>query len=278
MTITRSSNANKAHGWDGISIRMIKLYVDALILPLKLIFENCLSQGNFPEIGKKGNVVPNHKKNDKKLKQIHRPISLLPLFSKILEKLIFDAVYQHLNTNCLLNPNQSDFRPGDSTVNQLLSITHSIFLAFDCNPTLDVHSVFLDISKPFDCVWHEGLMYKLSRNGVSGKLLLLLTSFLSNRKQCTIFNGRKSRWGSVKDGVPQGSVLGPLLFLVYMNDVTSGLICSSKLFADNITIFTTVYDTHKAAADLNHDLILVNLWARKWRMSFNPDIKSKQLR
>ena len=163
------------------------------------------------------------------------------------------------------------FHLGDSTVNQLPSITHSIFLAFDCNPTLDVRSVFLDKSKAFDPVWHEGLICKLSRNGVSGKLLMLLTSFLSNRKQRSILNGRTSKWGSIKAGVPQGSVLGPLLFLVYIN-VTNGLRCSSKLFADDITLFTTVYDTHKAAADLNHDVILVNIWARKWRMSFNPDI------
>ena len=101
---------------------------------------------------------------------------------------------------------------------------------------------------------------------------MLLTIFLSNRNQRTILNGRTSRWGSIKAGVPQGSVLGPLLFLVYINDVTNGLRSSSKLFADDITIFTTIYDAYKATADMNHDLILVNLWAQKWRMSFNPDI------
>ena len=101
---------------------------------------------------------------------------------------------------------------------------------------------------------------------------MLLTLFLVNRKQCTTLKVRTSRWGSIKAGVPQGSVLGPLLFLVCINDVRNGLRSSSKLFADDITIFTTVYDTHKAAANMSHDLILVNLWPRKWRMSLNPEI------
>ena len=128
------------------------------------------------------------------MKHNYRPISLLPIFGKILEKLIFDSRYPHLNTNCLLIPNQSGFRPGDSTVNQLLSIVHSIFTAFDCNPTLDVRSVYLDISEAFDRVWHQGLIYILSHCGVSGKLLTLMQSFLDGRKQLTVLNGKTSTW------------------------------------------------------------------------------------
>ena len=267
----RSLNPNGAHGWNDISIRMIKLCDDALLLPLKLIFQNCLSQGIFPEMWKNANVVPVHKKNHKNLKQNYRPISLLPIFGKILEKLVFDTLYRHLEVNSLLNPNQSGFRPGDSTVNQLLSIVNSIFQAFDCNPTLDVRSVYLDISKAFDRVWHEGLVYKLRRCGVSGKLLLLMRSFLSNRKQRTVLNGKTSGWGAIEAGVPQGSILGPLFFLIYINDVTDGLKCNVKLFADDTSIFTVVHDPNAAAVDMNHDLNLINLWARKWRMSFNPD-------
>ena len=129
LKIIRSLNPNKAHGWDDISIRMIKLCDDALLLPPRLIFENCLSLGIFPEMWKNANVVPVHKKNQKNLKQNYRPISLLPIFGKILGKLIFDTLYRHLEVYSLLNPNQSGFRPGDSTVNQLLSIVNSIFQA-----------------------------------------------------------------------------------------------------------------------------------------------------
>ena len=275
LEIIRSLNPNKAHGWDDISIRMIKLCDKSLLLPLRKIFENCLKQGIFPEIWKSANVVPVHKKNQKNLKHNYRPISLLPIFGKILEKLIFDTLHQHLDANSLLNPNQSGFRPGDSTVNQLLSTVNSISQAFDCNPTLDVRSVYLDISKAFDRVWHEGLIYKLRRCGISGRLLSLMQSFLAKRKQRTVLNGKTSGWGAIEAGVPQGSILGPLLFLIYINDLSDGLKCNVKLFADDTSIFTVVHDPNTAAADMNHDLSLINLWARQWRMSFNPDL-SKQ--
>ena len=108
----------------------------------------------------------NHKNN-------YRLISLLPIFGKGLGKLISDSIYHHLNLNDLLNQNQLGFLPGDSTVNQLLSIVNSIFTPFDCNPTLNVRSVYLDISKAFDSVWHQGLIYKLHQCAVSGKLLML---------------------------------------------------------------------------------------------------------
>ena len=135
----------------------------ALIVPLKMVFANCLSNGIFPDIWKHANVVPVHKKNKKSLKGKYRPISLLPIFGKILEKLIFDSLYSHLVSSELLNPNQSGFRPGDSTINQLISITHTIFGAFDCNPPLDVRSVYLDISKAFNRAWHDGLIYQVSQ-------------------------------------------------------------------------------------------------------------------
>ena len=126
-------------------MQIIKICDDALLLPLRLIFESCLTQGVFPDVWKQANVVPIHKKSSKSLKNNYRPISRLPIFGKVLEKLIFDSLYHNLITNGLLNQNQSGFRPGDSSVNQLLSIVSSIFTAFDCNPTLDVRSVYLDI-------------------------------------------------------------------------------------------------------------------------------------
>ena len=155
------ANPDKANGWDEITVRMIKMCDSVLIVPLKIIFANCLSSNIFPDIWEHANVVPVHKKNEKKLKGNYRPISLLPIFGKILEKLNFDSLYSHLVSSELLNPDQSGFRPGDSTINQLISITHTIFGAFDCNPPLDVRSVYLDFSKAFDRVWHK-------RCGVSG--------------------------------------------------------------------------------------------------------------
>ena len=152
LTITRSLNPNKAYGWEEISIRMIKLSDASLVTPLKMIFTNCLRNALFPEVWKGATVVPVYKKKEKNLKVNNRPISLLPMFGKILEKLVCNSLYSHLVSCQFFNPNQSGFRPGDSTINQLLSITHSIYEAFDCNPPLDVRSVYLDISKVFDRV------------------------------------------------------------------------------------------------------------------------------
>ena len=271
LNIIRSLNPNKAHGWDDISVRMIKLSDVALVFPLKIIFTNCLRNGLFPQVWKYANVVPVHKKNEKNLKGNYRPISLLPVFGKIFEKIIYDSLYSHLVSCELLNPNQSGFRPGDSTINQLISITHTIFKAFDCNPPLDVRSVYLDISKAFDRVWHDGLVYKLKRCGVSGRLLSLVQSFLKDRKQRTVLNGQCSTWGDISAGVPQGSILGPLLFLVYINDLTRDLKCNVKLFADDTSLFTVVEDPNTSANDMNHDLELISQWACDWKMSFNPD-------
>ena len=195
LKIIRALNPNKAHRWDEISVRMIKLSDAALVPPLKVVFTNCLRCGIFPQIWKHANVVPVHKKNEKNVKANYRQISLLPVFGKILEKLIYDSLHSHLVSCELLNPNQSGFRPGDSTVNQMISITHTIFEAFDCNPPLDVRSVYLDISKAFDRVWHDGLVYKLKRCGVSGQLLFIIQSFLKDRKQRTVLNGHCSTWG-----------------------------------------------------------------------------------
>ena len=274
MNIIRSLNPNKAHGWDEISVRMIKLSDAALVTPLKIIFINCLKCGVFPEVWKCANFVPVHKKNEKNLKKNYRPISLLPIFGKILEKLIYDSLYSHLDSHELLNSNQSGFRPGDSTVNQLISITHTIFKAFDCNPPLDVRSVYLDISKALDRVWHDGLVYKLKRCGASGQLHSLIQSFLKDCKQRTVLNGQSSNWGDISAGVPQGSILGPLFFLVYINDLTD-LKCNAKQFADDTSLFTLVEDPNTAANDMNHDLKLIRQWAYDWKMSFNPDPKEQ---
>ena len=118
-----------------------------------------------------------------------------------------------------------------------MSITHETYNAFDCNPSLEVRGVFLDISKAFDKVWHDGLIYKLKCNGIIGDLLRFIESFLSDRYQRVVLNRQTSNWNKIKAEVPQGSILGPLFFLIYINDLPSELRCSAKLFVDDTSYF-----------------------------------------
>ena len=273
IKIIRTLNINKAHGHDDISIRMIKICDKSLIKPLTLLFKTSIRSSHYPDIWKKSNIIPVHKKNDKRLVNNYRPISLLPVFGKIFEKIIFNKIYKFLLEEKLLNPNQSGFRPSDSCINQLIAITHEIFKAFDCNPPLEVRSVFLDISKAFDKVWHEGLIYKIKSMGVSGQLLNLLENYLTNRHQRVLLNGQNSAWAPVLAGVPQGSILGPLLFLIYINDLPNGLKANAKLFADDTSLFAIVKDKQESADILNNDLLTISKWAFNWKMLFNPDPK-----
>ena len=195
--------------------------------------------------------IPAHKKNDKHSLKNSHPVSLLPVSGKVFERIIF-KVFLFLEDN-LLTPNQSGFRPNDSRVNQLLSIVHNIYSDFDHNPSLEVRGNFLDISKAFDKVWHDGLLYKLESFGISGNLLKLVHSYLNNRQQRVVLNGQYSKWAPILVGVPQGSILGPLLFLIYINNLPENLKSPAKLFADT-SLFSTVYNATKSANLLNEDL------------------------
>ena len=180
----------------------------------------------------------------------YRPISLLPIFAKIFERVIYNSLFNYFQSNTLFTPSQSGFLPGDSCDAELLSTVREIQTAFDENPTVDVRGVFLDISKAFDKNWHDGIIFKLKVYGVEGELLLRLKSFLKNREQRVALNGQTSEWRKIMFGVPQGLVLGPLLFLLYINDLPDGINSLCKIFADNTSFFSKVYDIHKLASKL----------------------------
>ena len=156
--------------------------------------------------------------------------------------------------NELISPNQSGFKPGDSCINQLLAITHEIYKSFDDG--FEVGGVFLDISKTFDKVWHECFILKLKQNGISGNLLNLLCDFLRNRKQRILLNDQISDGSDVRATVLQGSILGPLLFLIYINDLSEGLSSNAKLFADYTSLFSVIHDSNTSALELHSDLAI----------------------
>ena len=271
LNLLRNLDKNKASGNDGISSQMLILCDDTIVIPLKIIFDNIINSSVFPDLWKHANVTPVFKKEDKRLIKNYRPISLLPICCKIFEKLVFNQLYSFLTSNNLITRNQSGFRPGDSTLNQLQFLTNEIHNAFDNPKCLEVRAVFLDISKAFDKVWHSGLIHKLKQNGVTGNLLNFFISYLSDRKQRVVINGCSSEFLTIESGVPQGSVLGPLLFLIYINDLEQDIKSNIKFFADDTMLYSIVSDPILSASNLNHDLNLIQNWAYQWKMAFNPD-------
>ena len=188
--------------------------------------------------------------------------------STIFERVIYNSLFDHFQSNKLLSSSQLGFLPGDSCIAQLLSITYEIQTAFDNNPTVDVRGVFLDISKAFDKVWHIGLLFKA---WVEGQSLALLKDYLYSGKQRVVLNGQTSDWRKINSGVPQESVLGPLLFLIFINDLPDGIASLCKIFADDTSLFSKVYDIDISAKELNSDLENISKWAFQWKMQFNPD-------
>ena len=267
----RSLNVNKAHGHDNIPIRILKICDSSITLPLLIIYKNCIKKGYFPKNWKKANVIPVYKKNERNSISNYRPISLLPIFGKIFEKIIYDNLYVYIFTNNFISDMQSGYKRNDSTVKQLLSITHELFKSLDANK--EVRAVFLDISRAFDRVWHDGLIFKLRQIGIEGDMINILKSFLSDREQRVVLDGQFSDWVSIESGVPQGSILGPLLFLVYINDLIEEVDSNIKVFADDTFIYRQA--DQNSTEVLSNDLEKITNWAHKWKMVFNPDM-SKQ--
>ncbi len=266
-----SLNVNKANGPDNISNRLLKEAAPAIAEPLCDLFNASLARGVFPSQWKQANVVPVFKKGDKSLVSNHRPISLLPVISKVFERVVFRHLFAYLDNHSLLTWRNSGFKPLDSTVNQLIFLTHKIQEALDKGK--DVVMVFLDISKAFDKVYHDGLLHKLQTLGISGSLLEWFRGYLTNRKQRVVLNGQASSWQYTNAGVPQGSILGPLLFLVFINDLVDSLITNPYLFADDTSLLEIIDNVVESSIRLNTDLLSLQDWASQWRVTFN-ELKS----
>ena len=172
-----------------------------------------------------------------------------------------------LRDNNLLSSLQSGFLPGDSTVNQLTFLYNTFCHALDSGK--EERAVFCDISKAFDRVWHAGLLVKLHAAGVTGNVHAWFADYLSDSKR-VILPGAVSDWASIRAGVPQGSILGPLLFLLYINDIEHDIGSNIRLFADDTGLFIIVDDPVTAAGCINTDLVRISKWASTWLVTFNP--------
>ena len=269
LWIINNLDPSKAH--DKISILpMLKICGDSICNP-RNIFKTCLHTGKFSLEWKK--IVPIHKKGDKQTVVNYCAVSLLPICGRIFKQLLYNEMLNFLVENHLISPKQSGDWPGDSYINQLLSINHEIFSAFDIG--LEVRGLFLDISKAFDKVWHAGLIDKLRQNSICGDLINILNDLSTSRKQRVVLNGQGASWVDIRPGVLQGSILGPHLFLIYVNDLPNGLESECKFFADDASLFFVAHEANTSASDVNKDLKIISDWYFQRKMSFNPD-PSKQ--
>lgn len=264
----KSLAVGKAAGPDSISNRLLKELSVPLAKPLAELFNFSLRTGKVPKSWKEANITPVHKKDDPSLVSNYRPISLLNTLGKVLEKIVHKHLFNYCRDNNLITTFQSGFVPGDSTVNQLTDLYNTFCKALDEGK--EVRAIFCDISKAFDRVWHRGLLYKLRRAGITGSLLSWFSNYLQDRQQRVVLPGATSEWSPVRAGVPQGSILGPLLFLLYINDIVDNIKSSIRLFADDTSLYIVVDDPTTAGVTLNSDLYKIQKWASEWLVKFNP--------
>ena len=267
---------NKSPGIDNIPNSLIKLSAETIVEPLTHIINHSLSKGIFPESLKVAKVVPLYKKGDEALCSNYRPISLLSSFHKIFEKLVKEKVLNFLSKNEILYKYQFGFRKSHSTNLALLEVVETLYANLD----VDNYGlgIYLDLQKAFDTVDHNILLSKLSHYGIRGNALNWFETFLKGRKQFTSVNGACSKTSVIGCGVPQGSVLGPLLFLLYVNDIQNAFTSATpKLFADDINIFLFGKDLKGLFSTANTELASLSEWllANKLTLSIGQDKDTK---
>ena len=263
----------------GVPARFIKeiysRYGSKISSPIANLLNIIFKSGTYPQIWKTANITPVYKRKGAKTdKNNWRPISILPTLSKICESVIHHRVLRHLLDNNIITEKQAAYLPKDSTTNQLLYIVHQIKLGWAKKKIS--HACFLDISAAFDAVWHKALLAKLRQINIKDNSLKLLQSYLKDRKAKTVVDGAESSEQPVDAGVPQGSRLGPLLFILFINDIIDNLESTPHIFADDTTLIATGSDTIETVNLLNRDLEKVSAWAKKWKVTFNAG-KTKDL-
>ncbi len=228
-----------------------------------------LASGTLPKDWLRANVIPLYKKGDiiKTKAENYRPVSLTCLCCKMLEHIIYSSIMKHADKYKILTRLQHGFRKGHSCETQVLLTAHDLARAHDNKEQIDM--IVLDFSKAFDKVPPERLLAKLDHYGIRGNTLAWIRSFLTMRSQEVLLEGSRSKPSHVVSGVPQGTVLGPLLFLLYINDLPDGLSSNVRLFADDCVLYRTVRDHHDTKM-LQNDLNVLQDWERNWLMHFNP--------
>lgn len=268
VKIISKFDQNKSPGHDDIGNFIVKKVAQQISEPLASIFNLSLATGSVPEKLKIAKVVPIFKKEDAEIFSNYRPVSVLPCFSKILERLVFNRCINYINDNNLLNEKQFGFRPNHSTYMAIIELVDKVANAVDKNET--TIGIFLDLSKAFDTINHEILLYKLEHYGFRGIVLQWFKSYLKNRKQFVRYQMHDSDKKVIKCGVPQGSILGPLLFILYINDIvnTTSLL-ELILFADDTTLLFSHRNIASKNNIINNELQEICNWFQANKLSVN---------
>ncbi len=259
-------NPQKASGPDNIPDRVLKELAPEIAPCLTAIFNKSLDTGQLPDTWTQANVTPIYKKGNKHAAENYRPVSLTCICAKLMEHIICHHIANHLEANSILTPYQHGFRQQRSCETQLLSTVHDLMRFRDQNLQTDV--AVLDFSKAFDTVPHRSLLGKLEHYGIKGNIHLWITNFLTTRKQCVLVEGAQSDNINVDSGVPQGTVLGPILFLLHINDLPDNVSSRVRLFADDCLLYRPIKSNEDQLA-LQADLDSLSRWCTTWGMNFN---------
>ena len=268
LKIISKFDQNKSPGHDGIGNLIVKKVAQSISKPLAEIINLSLSTGSVPEKMKIAKVIPIYKKDNAEIFSNYRPVSVLPCFSKILERLVFNRCINYINKYNLLNEKQFGFRPNHSTYMAIIELVDKVANAVEKNET--TIGIFLDLSKAFDTINHDILLYKLEHYGFRGIVLDWFKSYLHNRKQFVRYKMHDSNKKVIKCGVPQGSILGPLLFILYINDIvnTTSLL-ELILFADDTTLLFSHPDIASKNCIINNELQEICNWFQANKLSVN---------
>jgi len=266
LTKINKLKEGKAPGDDGLVPEFLKKIGSYISEPLAQIFNSSMQHGTVPLDWKLANVSPLFKKGSRKEAGNYRPISLTSCVGKLMESLIKDKIVHHLSSFNLIKSSQHGFMAKRSCLTNLLEFLELVTDYVDKGVHVD--TIYLDFQKAFDKVPHERLLRKVEAHGITGNILEWIRQWLSGRKQRVVLNGKHSHWTSVLSGVPQGSILGPLLFLIFINDIDEGIINRLLKFADDTKLIGAA-GTEDDVKRMQDDLNRLYQWSVDWQMLFN---------
>ena len=257
---------NKSPGVDGISLKILKETLEQISTPLVHVFNMSLQEGIVPLEWKEANMIPLFKKGSRNKSVHYRPVSLTSVICKLLETIIRDHMMDFLIKHKLTNPSQHGFLKARSCLTNLLCFLEEITNWVDDGSP--VYVIYLDFQKAFDKVPHQRLILKLKSHGMGNSIVNWIEQWLTDRRKRVVIDGEVSTWKSVLSGVPQGSVLGPILFLVYINDLEEGVTGKILKFADDTKLFTKTKEIGDKK-NLQDDIDKLAKWFEKWRVLCN---------